>query len=34
MNDAQVPNEFRYILWRETFCTMTLLEGLTIIKSE
>jgi hypothetical protein len=32
MNDAQVPNEFRYILWREAFRTATLLDGLTIIE--
>jgi hypothetical protein len=31
MNDAQVPNELRYILWREAFRTATLLDGLTII---
>jgi hypothetical protein len=30
-NDAQVPNDFRYILWQEAFRTATLLDGLTII---
>ena len=32
MNDANIPRNLRYLLWREAFQTATLLDGLTIIE--
>jgi hypothetical protein len=32
LNAANVPREFRFMLWREAFKTATLLDGMSIIK--